>query len=174
MIGTARIIVIFVELIVIGAFVIRVIIDVQAKELDKTIETTEATLGILQASENKFRTIQQKAQAFEDIYTGSPTYVEVITEVNKYLPKNAIEINVQIDTNKIAISGLASDSTLGESEAGYKSSSYFDKVELKKFETGTNTATSGNFIFNMEIKTMEYRVLPETIPTPIVTITPTI
>lgn len=165
--GTARIIVIFVELIVVAAFAIRVVIDVQAKNLDMQVSTAESTVGIFRQAEERYRFIQSKTKTFNDTYTQSPTFVKVIDEINANLPVGATEISVQISGNSVVISGSANDASLGAAENAYKSSNFFSNVELKRFETGKDSELSGNFSFNLQIRDLKLRTFPT--PTPIVT-----
>jgi hypothetical protein len=91
--------------------------------------------------------------------------VEAIKQINLNLPKDASEITVQINEDKVVISGTANDPALGVAETAYKNSPFFSNVELKKFETGNDSATSGNFTFNLQISKLNLRTLPTVVPT---------
>ena len=108
-IGTARIVIIVIEVIVLVAFVIRIFIDLQGKELDKKIEQGEAILNVLKTNEADFRLIQSKTSTYSTIWNSTPDYSEMIATINASLPINVSITNLTISINKdtLTITGVA-------------------------------------------------------------------
>ena len=108
-IGTARIVIIVIEVIVLVAFVIRIFIDLQGKELDKKIEQGEAILNVLKTNEADFRLIQSKTSTYSTIWNSTPDYSEMIATINASLPINVSITNLTISINKdtLKITGVA-------------------------------------------------------------------
>lgn len=107
--GTARIIIIFIEVIVLIAFVIRIVVDLRGKDLDSQIERGEAVLNVLKTSETQFRIIQAKTAAYQNIWTNTPDYSLLLENINSLLPVNTSisELTIYIDKEIITISGIA-------------------------------------------------------------------
>ena len=107
--GTARIIIIVVEVVVLVAFVIRVIIDLQAKDLDNKITQSEAVLNVLRTNEAEFRTIQGKTSSYTKIWNGTPDYTDIIKSINASLPINTSikDLNISVAKDSLSITGTA-------------------------------------------------------------------
>ena len=110
--GSARIVIIVVEVIVLIAFGIRIIIDLQGKDLDQKIAQGEAVLNVLKDSELKFRQIQNKTSAYQSIWNNTKDYTALIENINSLLPVNTSikDLLISIDQDVISISGIADKS----------------------------------------------------------------
>jgi len=108
--GSARIIIIVVEIAVLVAFVFRIIVDLKSKELNKNIEQAESVLNVLHASELKFREIQAKTSTYKMIWDNTPDYSLLISNINSLLPTNTSikDLTISISGVDIIISGTAS------------------------------------------------------------------
>ena len=78
--STSRVVVIVVELLVVVAFAIRLVVDIQSKFLDREIETKETVMSQWREEEARFRKIQDKAKAFENSWILSTAYTEIFTQ----------------------------------------------------------------------------------------------
>ncbi|MFQ5492958.1 MAG: hypothetical protein ACE5DX_02240 [Candidatus Dojkabacteria bacterium] len=174
-VGSARVIVILVELVVVLAFVVRLVVDVQSKNLDEEIVVKEAIVKSFAQAEARYVRIQNKTGAFNAIWTNSPIYIQLYSEINGYIPNSAREMTIQIDNDKIFITGIAITSEIGEMENAFKNSDTFYKQELDQLETeGVSDDTLGNFTLRAQLNELPMRELidqtvldqPEVIPTP--------
>lgn len=180
-VNTARVVVILVELVVVVAFVIRIVVDVQSKNLDEEIQTKEAVVKAFQSSEFNYRKIQNKTSAFESIWTSALTFSELYSEISRYIPTDIKEIGVQITDNSVFVSGSAIVSDIGLIEAAFKNSPNFIRQELDQVESeGSTTDVLGNFTLRADIREGKTRTIPtdldttvNTTPTPIEDLSPT-
>lgn len=108
-VGTARVVIIIVEIIVLVAFGVRVVVDMQAKNIDKQVAQHEAILGVMGGGETQFRRVQAKTNAYKQIWNNSPDYLDIITRINAVLPVNNTisNLTITIDKQNVLITGTA-------------------------------------------------------------------
>ncbi len=158
--GTARIIVIIVELIVVGAFVTRIIIDTKAKKIDKEVKLRQATLDGLSESEFRYREIQDKLSLYTDVWQNSSNYTDVVKILENNLIVNFSDLQVSIDKGKLVIRGEGDINRISDLETAIKSSEMFTNVETFEVDSttvrGTRRITFGirADIKNYNIRTM--------------------
>ena len=152
--GTARIVIIIVEVIVLIAFGIRILIDLQAKELDSKIEQSDAVMNVLLTSETSFRQIQNKTAAYETLWNGTMNYSDVVNNINSLLPVNTsiTNLTIAIDQENVTISGVA-DKTREEDvrllEENLKNNSpYLTDSVLEKLQ---DTSDQLKFVFKAKL-----------------------
>ena len=152
--GTARIVIIIVEVIVLIAFGIRIFIDLQAKELDSKIEQSDAVMNVLLTSETSFRQIQNKTAAYETLWNGTMNYSDVVNNINSLLPVNTsiTNLTIAIDQENVTISGVA-DKTREEDvrllEENLKNNSpYLTDSVLEKLQ---DTSDQLKFVFKAKL-----------------------
>lgn len=161
-VGTARLIVIVVEIIVVVAFGIRLILDIQGNKLSEDIENSEATLRAFQSSEARYKQTQNKTRAFNISWVEAPVFTDIYVEVNSYIPDDAIELNVQITSSVITISGKASINEIGDMETSFKNSPTFIDSELVQLESsGGSSNQFAEFTLRTKIKSIKLREIPE-------------
>lgn len=154
LLNRARVIMVLAEIIVVVAFVTKVVVDVQAKSLDDQIESAQATLGLFSTTaEPTVRKIQQKSSDYAAIWDASSGYSRVITEINSYIQNPSADIVIRITDNKVSISGGSNISDLAQIEARMKSSPTFTNVTLPTLSTDSGEASfrQGQYVFNAEI-----------------------
>ncbi len=105
MVGTARIIVLLVELVVIAAFGIRVVVDTIGKNLDKDIERKQVELEAYKSSELQYLEIQNKTDSYRTLWEQSSNLSEKMVYVNELLESYYGLINVKIDQEELSITG---------------------------------------------------------------------
>jgi hypothetical protein len=125
MVGTARIIVIVVEIIVIIAFGARIILDTIGGNLDRTIaEEIDPQLESFAQLEEEFRQTQRKNDNYTELYRESSSltpyhlYAEQLLSVDRNLQGT---INVQISGERFVVNGELLESDVKELENDIKS-----------------------------------------------------
>jgi Tfp pilus assembly protein PilN len=174
-VSTARVILIIAEIAVIIALGVRIVIDIQGKQLDEQIKNLQSLMDIRKDEETKYRTLQSHVQGFATAWTNTPSYAAILVAVNKELPLSATNIQVSINTNTVSISGYALSSELNVMEKDLKTSPLFTKSTLSRLEVASQTAGNigvgfAKFSFDTTIVNLDMRVLPT--PTAEVTDTP--
>ncbi len=158
MVGSARIVMISIELVVIVAFGLRVFLDVESKNLDEEIANKENILRAFQSSEVRFRKIQDHVNAYAKSWEEASVHNNIYTEINSYLPQNPVEMTVQIDTTTIVVSGTATGNEIAFMENAFKNSSTFRDAQLIKLDIeGTSGDSLGNFTIVATIRNPEKR-----------------
>lgn len=160
MVGTARIIVVVVLLVVVIAFAIRIVVDVQGKQLDEKITARESIMRQYQATELRYRSIQAKTWSFRTSWEKTPAFLQLISELDKFLPQNVTKMNIQLDSTQISISGTAPSSEVGALEEDLKNADFLQNTEVSRVES-TNSGDTNlvNFSIRTQIKTLNYRSL---------------
>ncbi len=160
MVGSARIVMISIELVVIVAFGLRVFLDVESKNLDEEIANKENILRAFQSSEVRFRKIQDHVNAYAKSWEEANVHSSIYAEVNTYLPQNPVEMSVQIDTTTVVVSGTATGNEIAFLENAFKNSSTFRDAQLVKLDIeGTSGDSLGNFTIAATIRNPEKRVI---------------
>jgi hypothetical protein len=165
MVGTARIIVIVVEIVVIVAFAFRVAVDTIGKQLDDVIELKANELAAYTTVEQTYRDIQDKADTYEDIWEQSSNTSTYIAFINSLIKDLNGQVTVQIANNIISISGSLPlrdidniESELKARQEGNATSeqSLFSQVIVADVESeGENEFEEANFSINATIKQSE-------------------
>lgn len=156
-VNVGRIIVIVVEGIVILSFVIRIGIDVQAKDLMKAEELDSQQLVALKPNEIRFIDMQARFSDFKTIWNVGSSYSDVLSEIIDLLPSRLKEPNVIFKGNLLTISGESSVSKIENFENALKNSEKYDNVQVSEIETLSSSSSSGspkaNFSMRILIKT---------------------
>ena len=147
-VGTARIIVIVVELVVVVAFAIRIVVDVQSKNLDEEIAIKESIIATFAQAELRFREIQDKTRSFETIWTKSEEFSENYAEINNYLPATLAEFTVQITADTVFVTGSATNEDIQRMEESLNNSTRF----TKKIDEITSEGGAGNILATFTIR----------------------
>ena len=161
-VGTARIVIIVIEMVVLVAFGIRIYIDMQSKELDKKIVQNEAIMGVMRESETTFRKIQNKTSTYRSIWIGSPDYALLIANINKLLPLSTSirDFAINIDSQSITISGSApkaKEEDIKNLESALKNDTEFLKdVALEKLD---NSPDELKFLFRAKLVVVDNKAL---------------
>lgn len=161
-VGTARIILIVFEVAVVIALCIRIVVDVQSKNLDDQISNVEKILDIRKFEESKYRLIQNKINAFTTAWTTSNTYSDAYDAINNFIPLSATEYRVVISDQTITIGGKATNEDIGAMEKSLKESLLLKDTKLTTLETGLGLS---KFSFISTIKELPVKTLGT--PTPV-------
>lgn len=164
-VGTARIVIIAVEVVVLIAFGIRIFIDMQGRELDKKIEQNEAILNVMKDSETKFRKIQAKTLNYNKVWTGSRDFSPLVLNINALLPISTSirDMNINITSDGLSISGTApknKEEDIKTLEAALKADTQFLKdVVLEKLD---NSPENLKFLFRATMINIENKSISTT------------
>ncbi len=155
-VNVGRIIVIAVEGIVILSFVIRIGIDVQAKDLMKAEKLDSQQLVALKPNEIRFIDMQSRFTDFKNIWNVASSYSNIFSEIIALLPERLHEPNLILKGNLITISGESSVSDIENFENALKNSEKYDDVQVSEIETISSNSSSGspkaNFSMRILIK----------------------
>lgn len=159
-VGTARIIIIFVEILVVVAFGVRLAIDGRSKKLDQIVEEKERNLGYYEIAQNRFLTIQDKVSAFELSWNESVIFADIYKEINSYLPQNPQSISIKLTKDSLFISGEAKVNEIGKLESSFKNSTTFKNVELVQIQSqGSSPNSLAEFSLRSELRSPLTRTL---------------
>ncbi len=152
---TARAIMVLVELIIVVAFGFRVVVDLQFKNFNKDIAVKEEIMSVLQESETRLRSTQDRIALYEQLWRNTPYISNVYLEVSKIIPLAVEELNIQIVNGEITIRGFASTETIATIESGFKNSSLFTQTELSNIESQGNSTDS--FVIKSKLNNLPMR-----------------
>lgn len=105
MVGTARVIIIVVEIIVVIAFGARVVVDTIAKNLDEKIERRDAELAAFRSTELEYRNIQQKTALYRELWTQSSDLAFYFDYINNLVRNYIGLITISLSNEEVNISG---------------------------------------------------------------------
>lgn len=145
LIQRARIVIVFTEILVVIAFMSKVVVDTQAKNKEKKIEqlNNEVRFFALE-KEPKFREIQAKDSDYRLLWNQMNKYSEILTEVYSYLGNTSSDLNVSVSADKVSVSGSIDLESLKRIEASMESSptfssAYIDNLIVESEDVDTNT-----------------------------------
>ena len=142
---TAKTIMVLVELVIVISFGIRVVVDLQFKNLNKDIASKEQVMEVLKDNERRLLAIHSKAKAYRIIWEESNYYSDIYTEVFNIIPDGVEELNLQISEDKIIIKGFAQIDNIEHMESQFKASKTFKNTELVDIESQGNNLDSFTF-----------------------------
>lgn len=142
--GTARVIVIIVEFVVIVSFVARIVVDTQAKQLEKGIESKQDLFEGFATSEQRYREIQLKSENYQSLWTRSSNYGDPLKEVTKLFSGNFNDLQITISADTLTIRVEGDVDRIAEIETQIKKSSVFKNVETFEIDTTEGGDTRGN------------------------------
>jgi|GEM_PF-2379123 len=145
-----KIIVVVVEITVIVCFVLRIVVDTQAKALAEELQTNIQRLNSFKDNEARFIAYQQRFTAYKAVWRASPVYSTVIGDIVKLIPANTDNLTFTLKENVVTITGEGVTTQLGELESVLKSSQDYKDVQLNTFDT---LGARAKFSIKVEIRT---------------------
>lgn len=159
--GKARVIILLVEVVVVAAFIGKVVVDIQAKNLTELVTAKNGELSRFAVTvEPQIRKVQQKSESYLKLWNASSGYSAVLTEIHSYIPNTAAEIVIRITGDKVTIRGGDSLSSIAEIEGKMKNSNTFTDVSvptLSSEESGVNIG-EGTYVFDARIVKNQFRI----------------
>jgi len=152
-IGKARVVMVIAEIVVALTFVIKVVVDIQAKNLDEQIEQREAELSLYAKQvEPEIRRLQQKAITYEKVWKRSSDYAPILAEINSYISVTEKNIAVRINTDSVSVRGGGNLEVLKKIESNMRNSETFQEVQLS-VDTESGAIQEGTYLITAKIAT---------------------
>lgn len=156
LLGRARVIMVIAEVVVVVIFVTKVVVDIQAKDLNDEIKTRDFELQQYAGDiEPGLRRLQIKADNYVKIWNKSSKYSDILTEIDSYLPNQAANIEISFDAENVVITADEELTALSIIEAKMKSSPSFNSVFVAKLNAGNESR--GIYVLNAKINTLAKR-----------------
>lgn len=128
----ARVVVVVCEILVVVCFALKVIVDIQSKDINEALDAKSRDLGSFFGTiEPELRLIQQKSRAYERLWEGSSKYSEVLNEILSYIPNPGVNITISMSGENVTIRGDDELGALQSIESKMKVSSNFTDVQLE-------------------------------------------
>lgn len=125
----ARVVILITELLIVAAFVGKVIVDTQARNKDEQIENLRAEVGFYAANrEPIFRDFQRRDVTYQQIWRNVSQYNQVLNEIYSYVRTPGVQLTVRIDKGRISVLGYDDLSAVQNIETQMKASSTFSSV----------------------------------------------
>lgn len=153
--GTARIVVIIVEFVVIVCFGARIFMDRVARNLEEDLQENHATLESYKETELRLRQLQIDLQNYRGLWNNSGQYSNTIQTVYAYIPEITNSIAVIIDNGELSINGTTTTDNIGKLEGLVKSSPDYQDTLLERYTPDSEeleTNTQGQFSLRTKIK----------------------
>lgn len=127
--GKARIVILITELLIVFAFVAKVVVDTQARTKEEQIQSLKGELGFYATQrEPLFRDIQRRDGAYQKIWTGNSKYTDVLNEIYSYVQNPGVQLTVNAEKNRVSILGYDDLSSVQSLETQLKASPTFSSV----------------------------------------------
>lgn len=161
MTNTCRMIVIFTEILVLGAFGWRFWLDRTLNDLNDDIERKGEVLKGLSDQEEEIRMLQYKIDTYKDLWSASSNFNPVFEEINGYIPSGVDELTVNLGISgadqTMNISGEVEREKIDKLENSLKDSNNFTDVVVsaiqRKSRSGGDTYSftiEAKILFNQE------------------------
>ncbi len=137
--NAARIVIIVTQLFIIGAFGWRFWLDRELNNLEDGIEEKGGALKNLAEQEQEIRIIQNRLNAYNEVWTGSSNHTPVIKEAFRHIPNNINDFSFSLRQDQtsrvLSIGGEISREKIDKLENSLKDSQpYFKDVTLSDIE----------------------------------------
>jgi hypothetical protein len=127
--GRARVVILITELLIVFAFVAKVIVDTQARAKDEEIATLKGEIGFYASQrEPVFRDIQKRDSAYMRVWAITNGYTDILNEVYSYIQTPGLQLTVSAEKNRISIFGYDDLSAVQNLETQLKASPTFSSV----------------------------------------------
>ncbi|MDD3648191.1 MAG: hypothetical protein PHS44_06890 [Candidatus Dojkabacteria bacterium] len=154
MTNTCRIIVVFTEVLVLGAFGWRFWLDRTLNDLNDDIERKGEVLKSLSEQEREIRTIQTKIDTYRTLWNAGSNFNVVFKELNRYIPSGVDELSVSIystrDSRTLTVSGEVEREKIDKMENSLKDSNSFTDVVVSSIERKTGGGDNSRYAFTIE------------------------
>ncbi len=100
--SVGRVVIIFVELIVIGAFLSRFWLDRKNSDLSETLRQQKAILGSTQEFEKDYVSLQERLKFIKNFYKTEPKYTESLNSLIQSIPDGIYFQNISFNSGEKA------------------------------------------------------------------------
>lgn len=98
--SVGRVVIVFVELIVIGAFLSRFSLDRKNSDLSETLRQQKAILGSTQEFEKDYLSLQERLKFIKNFYKTEPKYVESLNSLIQSIPDGIYFENINFKSDE--------------------------------------------------------------------------
>ncbi len=98
--SVGRVVIVFVELIVIGAFLSRFWLDRKNSDLSETLRQQKAILGSTAEFEKDYLSLQGRLKFIKNFYKSEPKYVESLSSLIQSIPEGIYFQNISFNTSE--------------------------------------------------------------------------
>ena len=151
LLGRARVVMVVAEIVVALAFFGKVIVDVQAKNLDDQIKTKDFELSqYAKAVEPQVRVLQQKASTYIKVWNNASSYSDVLKEIDSYIPNAGANLSINITEDQVTIRGDDTLGVLSTIESSMRASKTFSSVSVPSLsaDSGEVRQQTGVLVLN--------------------------
>ncbi len=140
--GTARILILFVEVIIIAGFAYRVIIDRQSNDLKDTINQSEKILNIYTQREQTIQTYQSQINEVNKVKASSNSFVNIINQLILQFPDTKTSSVTFSTDGNFNISAISTKDVATQFEQLLKNSKLTKNVTITNFIVKDDGAVS--------------------------------
>jgi Tfp pilus assembly protein PilN len=98
--SVGRVVIVFVELIVIGAFLSRFWLDRKNSDLSETLRQQKAILASTQEFEKDYLSLQERLKFIKNFYKAEPKYIESLTSLIQSIPEGIYFQSIDFNTDE--------------------------------------------------------------------------
>ena len=137
---TFRILVMFTEMVVMGAFISRFYLDARNSDLLDEINQKKALLEAQSSFEQDFRDVQKRLESISTIENMSHPKDKYLTAITDSLPSGLIVSSILFTEESVVVKGSVDDErTISQFIAGVKESQVFKNLQLTELKTDSQT-----------------------------------
>jgi len=148
--SVGRYVVVFVELIVIAAFLYRFGLDRQLTDLNEKIKQKQVIISSYGDLEAKFKQVQEQLQKIKTTGETSVKMEEVLDKISQITPVDAVYDSIVINQKEVSLQGkVLSEAGLATLLAQAQANKGFSDVSLENVSSGTEKEQA--IIFRMRL-----------------------
>jgi hypothetical protein len=152
-VSVGRYVVVFTELVVIGAFLYRFGLDLKLTNLRGSIKQQQSIITSFGELENDFRIVQKKLETVKKISDEART-LKVITIISRMTPTDAVYSSINIDQEKVSLEGkVFSQVGLASLLHQAQAQTEFSDVVLENVQSATDKSPAIEFRLVLTFKT---------------------
>jgi hypothetical protein len=152
-VSVGRYVVVFTELVVIGAFLFRFGLDLQLANLRETIKEQQLVINSFNDLETNFRAAQTKLNTVKSV-SSQPRVLETLNTLNKMTPADATYTSITINAESVALEGtVLSQSGLATLLYNSQELPQFSDVLLENVQSATDKSSAIEFRMILTFKT---------------------
>ncbi len=127
----ARIVVLVTIILIAAAFVAKVVVDTDAKNKNKQIDSLTQRLGFYAAEvEPRLRLIATKTDTYQKIWNKASSYAPIIEEIYSYVDNPGADLTIKASDGKVSIFGTEDLTLLRHLEESLRNSESFTSVNF--------------------------------------------
>jgi Tfp pilus assembly protein PilN len=138
--GSFRLLVIIVEVVVISGFAARFMLDVRHSQLNEQIKRKLAVIQEYQQFEQDFRRIQKKQELFQTANSQEFKFSPIVSKIVAGIPPEVKLNSVKVDNNQIEIAGSSlKEDAIMQFLVNLQSNPEFDNLAINSLRSDQNS-----------------------------------